>query len=46
MDIWLGLREPLLLRSALGEIKGVSEVSVSSEVPSENEEPVFKVLLE
>jgi DNA-binding response OmpR family regulator len=46
MDIWLGLREPLLLRSALGEVKGVSEVTVSPEVPSENEEPVFKVLLE
>lgn len=46
MDIWLGLREPLLLRSALGEMKGVSEVNVSSEAPTENEEPVFKVLLD
>ena len=46
MDIWLGLREPLLLRSALGEVKGVSEVTVSPEVSSENQEPIFIVLLD
>jgi CheY-like chemotaxis protein len=35
MEIWLGLREPLPLRSALGEMKGVSEVKVSPGTSSE-----------
>ena len=45
MDIWLRLREPLSLKSCLGVIKGVAEVSISPEPPGEGREPVFKVLL-
>jgi hypothetical protein len=45
MDVWLGLREPLPLRSALKEMKGVSEVTVSTGTSSEDGEPMLKVLL-
>lgn len=45
MDVWLGLREPLPLKSALKEMKGVSKVTVSTGTSSENGEPVLKVLL-
>jgi hypothetical protein len=45
MDVWLGLREPLPLRSALKEMKGVSKVTVSTGTSSENGEPMLKVLL-
>ena len=45
MDIWLGLREPLLLRTVLLKIEGVSQVTAPAEPNSNDSELGLIVLL-
>ena len=45
MDIWLGLREPLSLRTILLRIEGVSRVTTPADPGSNDGEPSIKVLL-
>ena len=45
MDIWLGLREPMPLRSLLREIEGVSEVTPPPDVATPENERRLNVLL-
>jgi hypothetical protein len=45
MDIWLGLREPLLLETVLMEMPGVAEVTAPSEAAPEEKECLLRVTL-
>ena len=45
MDIWLGLREPLSLRTVLLEMEGVSQVTTPDDPTSNDTEPGLIVLL-
>ena len=45
MDIWLGLRQPLSLRTILLNIKGVSQVTMNDDPASGANEPRLIVVL-
>ena len=45
MDIWLGLRQPLSLRTVLMNLKGVSRVTNDHDLASEDNEPRLIVVL-